>query len=416
MRKKATSFIKALSLFLIMTAIFTMSAACKNEDKVIVNSISLDVETLTLYVGDTAELTALTDPEGVILKWSSSDPSIATVDNGTVNAIGEGDAIIEVSSGGKTAQCEVTVRVPLPVLSFSEYSYTILGRENLRVDLNAQNANGKDVLWSVSGNSVSIDDSKNTITDNASYVILNPLEAGLSTVTATVDEVECSFDVEVKDDYELIIGDIYLDKDFILTESTYELDVLLTVNGNESTDYSGIEWTSSNVSIATIENGIISTQNATGEVTITATIDNATATSIFTVYKGIANITDWNLIKDDLNGYYVLTSDINFNKAEVDTIAPYNLTGPSSETSYYPQHSNFAGILDGNGYTISNVKPVSRGGTAGAVDQYTALFGTVAPSGIIRNVSIIGLEGTRCAAGVAFWSRLRPEWMPPGCR
>mgnify|MGYP001008423064 FL=1 len=69
MRKKATSFIKALSLFLIMTAIFTMSAACKNEDKVIVNSISLDVETLTLYVGDTAELTALTYPEGVILKW-----------------------------------------------------------------------------------------------------------------------------------------------------------------------------------------------------------------------------------------------------------------------------------------------------------------------------------------------------------
>ena len=41
--------------------------------------------------------------------WSSSNTAIAVVDNGKVQAVAEGSAIITAQSGGKTATCSVTV-------------------------------------------------------------------------------------------------------------------------------------------------------------------------------------------------------------------------------------------------------------------------------------------------------------------
>lgn len=400
--KMRVSKLVALIAALLLSCFVFIS--CKN-DSVAVKSITLDQQTLTLYVGETETLTAVTDPEDAEVIWSSSDASIAQVEDGVVTAVAQGKAVITAKAGKKQAQCEVTVLVPSPVLSFAQYDYTILGREDLRVDLNAQNANGKTVQWSVKGESVAIHESQNTIIDNASYVVIRPIKKGKSTVTAKVDDIESSFDVEVKDDYDITIGDIYLENDYILTNSSYELDVLLKVNGEESDDHSAIQWASSDMDVATVENGVVTTKDKSGEVTITAVLENATASITFTVYKAIASAADWNAIKNDLNGYYVLTSNIDFQGAEVHTIAPYQLTGASSQTNYYPQHSNFGGVFDGAGYTIKNLKPISMGGSGGTtVDQYTALFGAVAPSGVIKNVSIIGLEGTRCAAGVAFWN------------
>ena len=42
--------------------------------------------------------------------WTSSDPTIVTVDaNGTITAVKEGSATITVTAGAYRAQCEVTV-------------------------------------------------------------------------------------------------------------------------------------------------------------------------------------------------------------------------------------------------------------------------------------------------------------------
>ena len=44
------------------------------------------------------------------LVWTSSDPTIVTVDaNGTITAVKEGSATITVTAGAYRAQCEVTV-------------------------------------------------------------------------------------------------------------------------------------------------------------------------------------------------------------------------------------------------------------------------------------------------------------------
>ena len=65
-------------------------------------------EYLALNVGDESGLIALQSAEA--RQWSSSDPSIATVDtNGVVRAIAKGSATITVSSAGQTSSANITV-------------------------------------------------------------------------------------------------------------------------------------------------------------------------------------------------------------------------------------------------------------------------------------------------------------------
>lgn len=75
-----------------------------------VESVTLDNEELTLYVGDTDTLTATVTPSGAAtVTWKSSDSKVATVSNGKVTAVKEGTATITATAGGKSASCTVTV-------------------------------------------------------------------------------------------------------------------------------------------------------------------------------------------------------------------------------------------------------------------------------------------------------------------
>ena len=79
-----------------------------------VTGVSLNVDTLSLTEGESAQLTALVSPENATNKavsFASSDISVATVDaNGYVSAVGAGTAVITVTAdGGKSASCTVTV-------------------------------------------------------------------------------------------------------------------------------------------------------------------------------------------------------------------------------------------------------------------------------------------------------------------
>ena len=80
-----------------------------NED---IESISLDKSSMSLTVGDSKELTATTTPADSQIEWSSSDPSIATVDeNGNIKGIAVGTATItaKIKVTDTIATCEVTV-------------------------------------------------------------------------------------------------------------------------------------------------------------------------------------------------------------------------------------------------------------------------------------------------------------------
>ena len=75
--------------------------------------IYLNTDKAELYIGETVQLEATVFPEDTTdkkLEWKSSNDEVAIVDeSGLVTAIGEGSAIITVTCGEASAQCEITV-------------------------------------------------------------------------------------------------------------------------------------------------------------------------------------------------------------------------------------------------------------------------------------------------------------------
>ena len=111
--KKRRLLLAALTL----TLLFALSA-CPN--KIPVEDVGLSETALTLRPGEHARLNAVVLPERAhdwTAHWSSSDPSVATVDeNGEVTAVGVGSATVTVWVNGVDAQCSVTV------IAANEYS------------------------------------------------------------------------------------------------------------------------------------------------------------------------------------------------------------------------------------------------------------------------------------------------------
>ena len=79
-----------------------------------VSAITLNPTSLTLTEGETSTITATVSPSNATNQkviWSSSDASVATVNDGKVSGISKGTAVISATSddNGKVAQCTVTV-------------------------------------------------------------------------------------------------------------------------------------------------------------------------------------------------------------------------------------------------------------------------------------------------------------------
>lgn len=104
--------------------------ACQTNPNVSTSEVTSDEITLSekqveMLFGDTYELAAKTSSPANLV-WSSSDESVLTVDDGTVSAVGAGEANIIVSNGSKQASCHFKV-------GFNNLLPT-LGIENLSSD------------------------------------------------------------------------------------------------------------------------------------------------------------------------------------------------------------------------------------------------------------------------------------------
>ncbi|MCB9498166.1 MAG: Ig domain-containing protein [Erysipelotrichaceae bacterium] len=83
-------------------------------DSIAVTGVSLNQNSLSSYVGDSATLTATISPSNATNKnvtWSSSNTSVATVDDGVISSLAAGTATITITTedGSYTDSCDLTV-------------------------------------------------------------------------------------------------------------------------------------------------------------------------------------------------------------------------------------------------------------------------------------------------------------------
>ena len=152
-----------------------------------VSSVSLNMSSLELGVGNTATLVATVLPENASNKkviWSSSDESRATVSSqGVVKGISMGNAVITATTedGGKTAQCHVSVtqsavHVQSVSLNKTDLVLTVGNSETLVATVLPENAANKSVTWSSSN------PSKATVSSTG---VVTGVAEGAAVVTAT---------------------------------------------------------------------------------------------------------------------------------------------------------------------------------------------------------------------------------------
>lgn len=115
------------------------------------------------------------------LTWKSSNTNVFTVDaNGTVTAIGEGEAILTASIGDFTTTYNITVRNPIPddykiKLNYSEYQINSL---NETVTLSDQYLSGNSITWKSTNEKVATVDENGKVT---------PKNGGFTYIDATTE-------------------------------------------------------------------------------------------------------------------------------------------------------------------------------------------------------------------------------------
>ena len=252
----------------------TATCAVTVEAKAVaVESVSLDKSELSLEVGEEATLTATVSPADATDKevsWSSSDPSVATVDDsGKVVAKAPGTTAVTVTTkdGGKSASCAVTVKakgVAVESVSLDKSELTLVVGEDatLTATVKPDGATDKSVSWASDKEAVATVDEGGKVSAKAE---------GEATITVTTKDggktATCKVTVKAA---EVKVTGIKLDKSSITIGVGEEITLTPTIEPDDATNKE-VTWQSNDASVAAVDETGKVTGKAAGSATIIAT-------------------------------------------------------------------------------------------------------------------------------------------------
>ena len=291
-----------------------------------VQSVGLNKTELALEVGKTGTLEAKVEPSDATNKnvtWSSSNPEVATVDNGVVTAVSAGEAIITVTTedGAKTATCKVTVNAPqtVPVtgvtLDKAELTLEKGSTGTLKATVAPQNATNNTVTWSSNNPEVA------TVDSTGKVVAQKPGNATI-TVTTVDGNKTATCEVTVKETPVAVTG-VGLNTNQVELSVGEGNELQATVTPENATNQK-VTWKSNDTTIAKVdENGkVVGQKPGTTTITVTTVDGNKTATCEVTVKETPVAVT----------GVGLNTNDLKLSAGEgnqlVVTITPQHATNP----------------------------------------------------------------------------------------
>ena len=252
------------------------TARCKVTVTVSATGVTLSQTELPLVKGATATLTATVVPSDATnqkVTWRSNNTSVATVESGTVAALSAGNATITVTTedGNHTARCEVTVTVSATgvTLSQTELSLAKGATATLTATVVPSDATNQKVRWS----------STNTAVATVENGTVTAVSAGNATITVTTEDGNHTATCEVT--VTVPATGVTLSQTELSLVKGATATLTATVAPSDATNKK-VTWSSNNISIATVENGIVTAVSG-GNATITVTTEDGNHTAICSV-------------------------------------------------------------------------------------------------------------------------------------
>ena len=330
-----------------MALLFAVGCGEKEPPVISVSSVSLSKTSITIKEGSSESLSATVSPsdaQNKAVSWSSSNSSVATVDNsGRVTGVKAGSATITVttSDGGKTATCSVTVEANIiavtgVTLDKATAQIPLGGDVTLAATVAPADATDKSVTWTSSDEAVA----------KVSGGKVTAVAVGKATITAKTNDggkiATCEVSV-IKPVESVAISDA---ETMVPVEGEVTLTVTVTP---EDATIKDIEWSSSDESIAKVD--------ATGKVTGVA---EGTATITAKTVEGGKTATS----KVTVGPKEVPVEDVEFAEAEVTVIegesavVSVNFTpaGATNKNVTYESSDEEVATVDAEG-NVTGVKP-----------------------------------------------------------
>jgi uncharacterized protein YjdB len=290
---------KIFQIFVVLSVILTGFSSCskdkdndKDDDTVHVTMVSLNKTTATISVNGTEDLIYTVYPPDAINKnvsWSSNDVAVVAVDgSGKITGISTGTATVTVTSkdGQLRASCVVTVKeqtisVTGLTLNKSTLSIYVGDIETLKAVVVPADAANKKTVWTSSDASVV------TVDDNG---VVTGISAGTATVTVVSEDGEFTATCTVTVNNS--VTGLTLNKTILAIYIGDVESLMVTVTPTDAVNKKTL-WTSSDASIATVDDKGVVTGVSAGAATVTVTSEDGgfTATCRVTVTNDMGDVT-----------------------------------------------------------------------------------------------------------------------------
>ena len=330
----------AMSTALFVACREVVDSSSSNDDGPVA-SITLNHESALMDLYETLTLTAtLSNVEGEVV-WSSSDASKATVENGVVTSLAEGEVVITASIGEVKAECAITIESSgqIPSLSLNKETVSMrLGDDfaivaTLRfkgVELQAE--------YSYESSNTQVATVENgiiTATGTGEANIIVTAEYNGFTATKVVA-------VDVKSN---VLLDVDANVVLLGTIDTEEYDVSKQVNatvtvGEEVLANPALAWASEDATVVTVENGLITAVGA-GSTVVTVAYTHTTGEEFVvnvnvTVEKPVFEATLENSVIDlgEDKASEVEIDLAGIDQAKEDLVAVVNVTNYNAEVAF----------------------------------------------------------------------------------
>ena len=344
------------------------------EIEIPITEVTLNKTSITLEAGDKETLVATINPNNTTqsknIAWDSDNDIVAIVSpEGVVTAVSPGEATIEAkTSNGKTATCKVVVT--------AQQEIPITGVTLDKTQIQLEEGTTEKITATIEPNNTTQDKRISWYTQNPEVAtvvdgIVTAKGEGSTIITASTTNGKTAICIVTVVAKEIPITSVVLDKSSMELEVGDKEIITATVRPEYTTQSKEITWESSNTSVATVVNGVV-TAKSEGKSTITAKAENGVTASIVVIVTEPEVTPDPEPEEIPITGVKLNKTNITLEKGKTETlqatVEPSNTT-QSKDIKWSTNNSSVATVVEG---VVITVGPGTAEITATTVNGKTA--------------------------------------------